>query len=139
MKKNWLRIAGIVLAVFVVIVIALPLLINVNSYRPKIESEASSALGRQVRVGNMSLSILSVSVKADNIAVADDPAFGKSPFITAQSLKIGVELIPLIFSKQLNVTEIVLEQPQVTLLKAANGTWNFSSLGGASTKAAATL
>jgi AsmA protein len=137
MKKNWLRIAGIVLAVFVVIVIALPLLINVNSYRPKIESEASSALGRQVRVGNMSLSILSVSVKADNIAVADDPAFGKSPFITAQSLKIGVELIPLIFSKQLNVTEIVLEQPQVTLLKAANGTWNFSSLGGASTKAAA--
>ena len=40
MKKNWLRIAGIVLAVFVVIVIALPLLINVNSYRPKIESES---------------------------------------------------------------------------------------------------
>ena len=87
-------------AVFVLILIALPFLINVNSFRPKIESEASSALGRQVTVGNLSLSLFSGHVEADNIAIADDPAFSKSPFVTAQSLKIGVELMPLIFSKK---------------------------------------
>jgi len=132
MKKRWLRIAGIAGAVLLAILVALPFLINVNSFRPKIESEASSALGRQVTVGNLSLSILSGSVGAENIAIMDDPAFSKSSFITAKSLKVGVELMPLIFSKQLKVTEITLEQPQITLLKAANGTWNFSSLGGAS-------
>src|SRR5258705_12961065 len=58
MKKRWLRIAGIAVAVFLVILVALPFLINVNSFRPKIESETSSALGRQVTVGNLSLSIL---------------------------------------------------------------------------------
>ena len=134
MKKHWLRVTLIAFAVFVLILIALPFLINVNSFRPKIESEASSALGRQVTIGNLSLSILSGHVEADNIAIADDPAFSKSPFVTAQSLKIGVELMPLIFSRKVRVTEIVLEQPQITLLKAANGTWNFSSLGGPSTK-----
>jgi AsmA protein len=134
MKKHWLRITLIAFAVFVLILIALPFLINVNTFRPKIESEASSALGRQVTVGNLSLSILSGHVEADSIAIADDPAFSKSPFVTAQSLKIGVELMPLIFSRKVRVTEIVLEQPQITLLKAANGTWNFSSLGGPSTK-----
>jgi len=134
MKRHWLRTALIVFAVFVLILIALPFLINVNSFRPKIEAEASSALGRQVTVGNLSLSILSGHVEADNIAIADDPAFSKSPFITAQSLKIGVELVPLIFSRKVMVTEIVLEQPQIKLFKAANGTWNFSSLGGPSTK-----
>ena len=30
------------------------------------------------------------------------------------------------------MTGIVLDEPQITLLKASNGTWNFSSLGGAS-------
>ena len=125
MKKRWLRIAGIAVAVFLVILIALPLLINVNSFRPKVESEASTALGRQVTVGNLSLSILSGSVGADNIAIADDPAFSKSPFVTAKSLKVGVELMPLIFSRQLNVTDITLEEPQITLLKAANGKWDF--------------
>lgn len=137
MKKRWFRIAGIAIAVILVLLIALPFLINVNSFRPKIESEASTALGRQVTVGNLSLSILSGGVRADDIAIADDPAFGKSPFVTAKSLKVGVELMPLIFSKQLNVTDITLEAPQITVLKAANGKWNFSSIGGASEPKAA--
>lgn len=135
--KRGLRIAGIIVAVLVVILIVLPLLVNVNSFRPKIESEMTSALGRPVTMGDLSLSILSGGVEVKNIAIADDPAFSKTPFVTAKSLKVGVELMPLIFSKQLNVTGIVLEQPEITLLKAANGTWNFSSLGGEATKKAA--
>ncbi len=121
MKKHWLRFALIGFAVLLVILIALPFLINVNSFRPKIESEASAALGRQVTVGNLSLSLFSGHVEADNIAIADDPAFSKSPFVTAQSLKIGVEMMPLIFSRKVNVTEIVLEQPQINLLRPPTG------------------
>jgi len=45
--------------------------------------------------------------------------------VTAKSLKVGVELMPLIFSKQLHVTGITLEQPQITMLKTADGKWNF--------------
>jgi AsmA protein len=132
--KRILKIGAIAFAILLLILIALPLLINVNSFRPKIESELTTALGRQVTMGNLSLSILSGSVVAHNIAIADDPGYGKSPFVTAKSLKVGVELIPLVFSKQVNVTEIKLEQPEITLLKAANGKWNFSSIGGASAK-----
>ena len=132
--KRILKIGAIVVGIFFVILIALPLLINANSFRPKIESELTSALGRQVTVGNLRLSILSRSVVAENIAIADDPTFGKPPFITAKSLKVGVEMIPLIFSKQLNVTEVKLEQPEITLLKAANGKWNFSSIGEVASK-----
>jgi AsmA protein len=134
MKKRWLRVVGIVVAIVVVVLIALPLLINVNSFRPTVEAQASTALGRQVTVGNLSLSILSGSVGADNITIAGDPAFSKSAFVTAKSLKVGVELLPLIFSKQLNVTDITLEEPEITLLKTAAGKWNFSSVGGASTQ-----
>ena len=133
MKRN-LKIGAIALASFFIILIALPWLINVNSFRPKIETELTSALGRQVTVGNLNLSLLSSSVVADNIAIADDPAFGKPAFITAKSLKVGVELMPLIFSKQLNVTELELKQPEITLLKATNGKWNFSSIGGVAAK-----
>jgi len=133
-KKRWLRIAGIAVAAFLVILLALPFLIDVNSFRPKIESEATNALGRPVKLGNLSLSILSGTVGIDDISIADDPAFSRSPFVTAKSLKVEVELMPLIFSKQLNVTGIALDEPQIALLKAANGTWNFSSLGGTAAK-----
>ena len=60
---------------------------------------------------NLILSILGGAVGVDNISIADDPVFSKSPFATAKSLKVGVKLIPLIFSKQLNVTEIILDEP----------------------------
>jgi len=132
-----LKIVGIVVAVLIVILIAIPFLINVNSFRPKIESTASEALGRKVTVGNLGLSLLTGSVTADNIAIAEDSAFGTSPFVTAKSLKVGVEIWPLITSKELHVTEITLKEPQITLLKTAAGKWNFSSLGANASKAPA--
>ena len=112
--KRILKIVAIVVAVLLVILIAIPFLINVNSFRPRIEAEASQALGRPVKVGNLSLSILSGSVSADNISIAEDPAFGTNPFVTAKSLKVGVEVMPLITSKELRVTDITLEKPEIT-------------------------
>ncbi len=127
--KNALKVAGIVVAVLIVVAIVLPLLVNVNSFRPQIESTLSSALGRPVKVGNLSLSILSGSVEADQLSIADDPKFSSAPFMQAKSLQVGVELLPLIFSKRLNVTQLLIEHPQITLLRDRDGVWNFSSLG----------
>lgn len=130
-----LKIVGIVVVVLLLIAIALPFLINVNSFRPKLESELTEALGREVKVGNLSLSILSGSVSAEDLSIADDPAFSKDPFIRAKSLKVGVEVMPLIFSKKLHVTDITLDKPEIALLRDAAGKWNFSSLGSKSAAA----
>ena len=127
--KTGIKIVGIIVALLIVIAIALPFLINVNSFRPQIESTLSTALGRAVKVGNLSLSIFSGSVEANELSIADDPKFSKTPFIQAKSLQVGVELMPLIFSKQLNVTKLVIEHPEITLLRNREGIWNFSSLG----------
>jgi AsmA protein len=81
----------------------------------------------------MSLSLISGSLSAENLSIGDDPKFSQSPFLTAKSLKVGVEMIPLIFSKTLNVTGVTIDSPQVTLLHNA-GLWNYSSLGGAAAK-----
>jgi len=136
--KRILKIAAIVVGILIVIVIALPFLIDVNTFRPKLESELTDALGRQVKVGNLSLSLLSGGVTADDISIADDPEFSKTPFVQAKALTVGVELIPLIFSKTLNVTELTLKQPEISLVKSENGEkWNFSSLGSKSASPAA--
>ena len=128
--KRFLKIIAIIIAVLIIVVIALPFVIDANVFRPRLESELTDALGRQVKVGNLSLAIWSGSVAADNISIADDPKFSNNPFVQAKSLKVGVELIPLIFSKTLNVTNLTLNQPEISLVKSENGqTWNFSSLG----------
>ena len=128
--KRALKWIAIIIAALIVVALALPFVIDVNTFRPQIESQLTNALGRKVTVGNLKLSILSGSLAADDIAIADDPAFSNAPFIRAKALKVGVEMMPLIFSKQLHVTELSLLEPQVVLLRAPSGRWNFSTLGG---------
>lgn len=129
-KLKWI---GIAVVAIIVILLVVPFLIPVNRFRPTIEQRASDALGRKVQLGNMSLSILGGSLSVDNLTVSDDPKFNSGPFLTAKTVKVGVELMPLIFSQQVNVNEITIVNPQVLMLKDPSGKWNFSSIGSSST------
>src|ERR1700681_715443 len=112
-----LRLILIIVGVLVLLLVIAPFLIPVNQFRPTIEQKASAALGRKVEVGNLTLSLFSGALGADNLSIADDPKFSNSPFLTAKSVKVGVELMPLIFSKALNVTDVVIDSPQVSLIR----------------------
>ncbi|MGC1414363.1 MAG: AsmA family protein [Candidatus Acidiferrum sp.] len=134
--KRPLRIVAIIAAVLIVLLVVVPFLIPVDKFRPTIQQKASQALGRQVEFGSLSLSLFSGSLSAENLSIGDDPKFSTSPFLTAKSLKVGVEIFPLIFSKTLNITGITIENPQVTLLHNPAGQWNYSSLGASAAKSA---
>src|ERR1043166_9455365 len=123
----------IAVGVLVVLLIITPFLIPVNRFRPTIEEKASAALGRKVQVGDLSLSLLGGALTAKDLSIGDDSTFSPSPFVTAKSLSVGVEMMPLIFSKQLNVTGITIDEPQVTLPKNPAGDWNYSSIGSSGT------
>ena len=135
--RRTLRVILIVLAVLVVLVLVAPFLIPVNQFRPTIEEKASAALGRKADVGNLSLSLFTGSLAADNLSIADDPKYSKSPFLTAKSVKVGVELLPLIMSKDLKITGITIDSPEVTLIRSPGGEWNYSSFGAPAAKSQA--
>ena len=134
--SKMLRYLLIAVGVVVVLLVAIPFFLSPNQFRPTIEQKLSAALGRPVTIGNMSLSLFTGSLSADDLAIADDPAFSKSPFLTAKSLKVGVEMMPLITSKALHITGVIIEAPQVALVKNAEGKWNYSSLATSDSKAA---
>ena len=126
--KRILTIAGTILGVLILILLLIPLFVSANTFRPKLESTASQALGRKVQIGNLGFSLFSGSLTADNLSIADDPHFSQSPFLTASSLKIGVKVWPLVTSKQLEVTGITIDKPVVHLISNASHQWNYSTL-----------
>jgi AsmA protein len=132
--KRLLVISGIIVGVLLLVIIAVPLFINVDSFRPDLEKKLSAALNRQVHIGKLDASLLSGGASASDITIADDPAFNKGPFLKAASVKVGVQLMPLIFSKQLKVTSLTIQKPDITLLKNAAGKWNYSTLGATAQK-----
>jgi AsmA protein len=134
MRRKPLIIAGIVLAVLILAVLALPFLVDVNRFRPAIEGQMQSALGRPVKIGTLHLALLAGGIRVEEVSIGEDPAFGATPFVQAKSLEVGVEMLPLIFSQSLRVRSMTLEEPQVSLLQTPAGKWNFSSLGSADAK-----
>jgi AsmA protein len=119
----------IVVVVIVVIVLALPMVIDVNQYRGQIQTELQKQLNRPVQLGNMSLRVIPLAVKVDNVTIGDDPSFrSNAPFAQVQQLDVSVKLLPLL-SKNIEVNSLTLERPKIELIRNAAGAWNFSTIG----------
>ena len=120
---------GVVVALVVLVLVALPMFLNADTLRTRIENTLSTSLGRKVTIGKVDVSVFSGGLVATNAVVADDPKFSTQPFLQAASVKIGVELIPLILRREVHVKSFSLESPRISLLRGADGVWNYSSIG----------
>ncbi len=129
MKRLLLGLLGLVLLVLIVGAGAL-LLVDANHFRPQIQASLGQALGREVTLGQLHVSVWSGSLDADQIRIGDDPAFGDKPFVSAKSLQLGVKLWPLLLHRQVQITSLTLDQPVVRLLQNRAGRWNFANFGG---------
>jgi AsmA protein len=132
-KKPLLIVIAVIVVIFLILVIT-PFFIDADRFRPEIQQALGEKLGRQVQIGHLSVSLISGSLQAAQISIADDPAFSRQPFVTAKSLSVGVEILPLIFSRNLKVHSLTFNDPQVQLLRTAAGEWNFATLGGPAAK-----
>jgi AsmA protein len=122
-------VVAVAIVLLLVVAVAIPLFFDANQFRPELEAILGRSLGRDVRVGDLKLAIFSGSVTAKDLSIGEDPAFGATPFLRAQTLNAGVDLFPLILSHKLNVTRISVDKPEIDLIQNAGGVWNFSSLG----------
>ena len=136
-RRPLLIVLGSIVALLLLIAIAIPLFLNADAFRTRIESALTTSLGRKVTLGKLDLSVLTGSLVAGNASIADDPAFSTEPFLQASKVKIGIEIFPLIFSREIHITGFTIDSPRITLLRAANGTWNYSTIGGAQQNTAA--
>ena len=120
---------GIIILVLIVAVVVFAATFNVNRYRGTIQSELQKRLGRNVTLGDLHLSVFPPRFRVQNLAISDDPAYNsQKPFVQAQELDVSVKLMPLLH-KSVEIDSLELQRPNVELIKNAQGTWNFASLG----------
>ncbi len=136
-RRPLLIVLASVVALILLIALAIPLFLNADAFRTRIESALTTSLGRKVTLGKLDLSVLTGSLVARDASIADDPAFSSQPFLEASKVKIGIEVLPLVFGREIHITGFEIESPKITLLRAANGTWNYSTIGSAQQSAAA--
>jgi AsmA protein len=120
----------LVLVVLLVgVALSLPFLIDLNKYQDQYKPLIEDALNRKVQLQDIRLTIWPrIGARVAGFSVLDDPAFGTDPFASLSSLEVGVKLMPLLSSK-VEVEEITLRQPVITVIKNQKGVLNASTIG----------
>ncbi len=128
MKKLWIVLGGLVVVVLAVLVM-LPRMLDVNRYHDRIQAELQSRLDRPVQLGQMNLGIFPPTFKVQNAVIGEDPKYNSGmPFAQTAELDIQLKLQPLLHG-DVQVASLRMVRPQVELIRAADGAWNFSTIG----------
>ncbi len=125
--KKVLTYSGVTLVVILAILVVLPFVINLDKYIPQITASASKAVGRQVSISHLRLTILSgLGVELKDVTVQEKvPA--RTPFVSVKDINVGVNLLPLL-EKKISVSKVILVQPDINIIRYENGRYNFSDL-----------
>jgi AsmA protein len=119
---------GGLLLLAVLAVVLLPPLVNLERYRTLLAQRVGRALGREVTLGALRVSLWGgIGAEAESIHVGQASGFGTEPFLSAEALRVRVELLPLLRG-QVRVASAVLERPRVRLVHGSDGRWNVEDL-----------
>jgi hypothetical protein len=100
----------------------------IASQRARLLARISDAVGRPIEADEIKASLgRGVAIEITGIKLADDPAFSQLPFVQAADVLLKVEFVPLL-AKQLKVTELVLRQPQIRIIRSAASVLNVSTI-----------
>src|SRR5215471_4668931 len=133
-----MRKLGIAIGIFFIAVISgiviFAVTFDVNRYRGTIQSDLANMLGRNVSLGEMHLSIFPPRFVVDDATITDDPTFNtQRPFVHVTQMGVSLKLLPLL-QRSVEIDSLYLQRPMVELIRNREGKWNFSSLGGGTSR-----
>ena len=119
----------IVLVLLVGGLLALPFLVDLASYQDQYKPLIENALNRKIQLQGIRLTIWPlIGARVAGFTVLDDPAFSEGSFASLSSLDVGVKLMPLLGGR-IEVEEIALRDPVITVIKNKAGVLNVSTIG----------
>ena len=128
--KSLLKWSAIIVGCLVVVIIAalvlIPMFVDVQKYKPMLESKVTEATGRPFSVGDdLSLSLFPwAGLSFSDLRLGNPAGFTEKDFITLKSFEVRVKLLPLI-SKDIQIKRFVLNEPYIVLVKNKKGRTNW--------------
>lgn len=125
-------IAGLLL-LLVAAAIALPMLFDPNDFRGQISQAVQKQTGRSFSVGDIQLRVFPwLRAELADVTLGNADGFGKDPFAKVARAGVGVKLLPLIQSRQIEISTVALDGLMLNLAVNAQGQNNWDDLRQAS-------
>jgi AsmA protein len=132
MKKviKWLGlIVGVMVLLIILAGIIVPLIFDIEGYKPRIEHEITKATGRPFTIGgDLKLSLFPwAGLAFSDLHMGNPDGFTEKDFVSIKSFDVKVKFLPLI-SRDIQVKRFVVVGPKIMLEKTKGGTANWEGL-----------
>jgi uncharacterized protein involved in outer membrane biogenesis len=129
-----LKVILIVVAVLVVLLILLvgagvfftDRYLQSSAFKDRVLKTAHDELGADVRIDEMHASLFS-GVALRGVTIGNPPGFSNN-LVTADAFILRYRLLPLL-SRRVEIEQLSLDKPVITLAQNENGEWNYSKIG----------
>lgn len=129
MKKflKWLGIGvGILLVLLIVAIIAIYLIFPPSKVLQIVETKVEETTSRDVEIGSAALKFSGgLGFKLNDFMMSSPPGFEQREMVRLSSLELNAKLMPL-FRKNLEITQVMLNDLQLNLVVKADSTNNFT-------------
>lgn len=128
--KSFLKWGAIVIGCLAVVIIAalllIPRFVNVQKYKPVLESKVTEATGRPFSVGDdLRLSLFPwAGVSFSDLRLGNPAGFAEKEFVTVKSFEVRLKLLPLI-RKDIQIKRFVVNEPHIALITDKKGRTNW--------------
>jgi uncharacterized protein involved in outer membrane biogenesis len=122
---------GVLLVLAVLGALLAPLVMDLNAYRAGLEDYGRKLTGRAVTIGGPFMRLFPwPRLAAEDVHLANPPGLAEAEFATAGRIVVRMSLAGL-FSGNIQVESIDIEEPVITLERRAEGqgNWNFTPSG----------
>jgi len=126
-----LIVGGGVVALVIAALLIIPLFVDVEKYKPEIEKQVASAVGRPFVIkGPLKLSLFPwAGVAFSDLHLGSPPGYKEQDLLFVKSFDVRMKLLPLL-SRDVQVQRFVIEGPKIGLEKNKAGRGNWEGWGG---------
>jgi AsmA protein len=127
--RTLLAVVGVLVALVILAMIALPLLFDPNDYKAQINAAIERQIGREVNIsGDIGLSVFPwLGMELGRVEVANAEGFGEEPMAEMNSAEISVKLLPLL-SREIEVGTVSLNGLRLRLARNDQGRSNWADI-----------
>ncbi|MCF8075224.1 MAG: AsmA family protein [Desulfotignum sp.] len=125
-----LGIVAILVVLMVAAVVLVPMLVDVQQYKPKLEELVTQQTGRSFTMGNdMDVSIFPwVGVRLSDVRLGNPEGFTAKDMVAVDQFEVRLKVMPLL-SRRIEISTFAMNAPQIFLERRKDGLANWEGLG----------
>ena len=125
-SRMTLVVLGIATTLLIAAILAIPALLNLDRYRPRVISYLQERTGKEVEIARLALTLFPLTIRVDDFGMRNPPPFPPGDVVRVARIEASIDPRALLH-RHVVIKSLVLDKPIIHLISDPDSAWNFEN------------